>query len=149
MSPSWKTAADAHISKVLEAIPAQYRLPRDTPIPRRATDLLVSSGLLSAEQLAIVDLDATALRDALAARTYTAVQVATAYGAAAALAHQATNCLADYFLDEALERAAWLDGEMERSGKPVGPLHGVPVSVKGGPETHSVACVESHAHALL
>ncbi|WVF67789.1 hypothetical protein IAT40_002550 [Kwoniella sp. CBS 6097] len=36
----------------------------------------------------------------------------------------------DYFPEEALERVRWLDQELERTGQPVGPLHGVPISVK-------------------
>jgi amidase len=34
------------------------------------------------------------------------------------------------FFDEALERAKYLDERLAKDGKPVGPLHGLPVSVK-------------------
>jgi amidase len=41
-----------------------------------------------------------------------------------------TNCLTETFFDEALERAKFLDEYMENEKKPIGPLHGVPISVK-------------------
>ncbi len=40
------------------------------------------------------------------------------------------NCLADFFPEEALERARELDTILAKTGKPVGPLHGLPVGVK-------------------
>jgi Asp-tRNA(Asn)/Glu-tRNA(Gln) amidotransferase A subunit family amidase len=41
-----------------------------------------------------------------------------------------TNCLTEIFIDRALERAAWLDKQLESTGKVVGPLHGLPISLK-------------------
>jgi amidase len=41
-----------------------------------------------------------------------------------------TNCLTEIFVDRALERAAWLDEQLKSTGKAVGPLHGLPVSLK-------------------
>lgn len=40
------------------------------------------------------------------------------------------NCLTEIFIDKALERAALLDEQLKKTGKPVGPLHGLPVSLK-------------------
>lgn len=34
------------------------------------------------------------------------------------------------FVDEALERAKELDSHLEKTGKPVGPYHGLPFSIK-------------------
>lgn len=34
------------------------------------------------------------------------------------------------FFDVAVERAKYLDGYLAREGKPVGPLHGLPISIK-------------------
>jgi amidase len=43
------------------------------------------------------------------------------------------------FFDQALERAKYLDGYLEKEGKPMGPLHGMPISLKvvPGPEAPS------------
>lgn len=40
------------------------------------------------------------------------------------------NCLTEIFVDRALERAAELDAHLKKSGKVVGPLHGLPISLK-------------------
>lgn len=129
----WKAKAEAHKTGLLSRIPKDWLLPSTDQLGNDVSNLVRDSPLLSAQEHEIVQLDATGLRDALAARTYTAVDATTAYAKAAALAHQAVNCLMDFFLEEALERARWLDAEYERTGKPVGPLHGVPISVKGKP----------------
>jgi amidase len=41
-----------------------------------------------------------------------------------------TNCLSDVFFDEAIESAKALDDHLKRTGKLVGPLHGLPISLK-------------------
>jgi Asp-tRNA(Asn)/Glu-tRNA(Gln) amidotransferase A subunit family amidase len=56
-----------------------------------------------------------------------------------------TNCLTEIFIDRALERAAWLDEQLKSTGKVVGPLHGLPISLKDqisikGLETTMGAC---------
>lgn len=40
------------------------------------------------------------------------------------------KALTDFFLDDAIENAKELDRTLEKTGKVVGPLHGVPVSIK-------------------
>jgi amidase len=41
-----------------------------------------------------------------------------------------TNCLTEIFVDRALARAKELDEHLEKTGKVVGPLHGLPISLK-------------------
>lgn len=41
-----------------------------------------------------------------------------------------THCLTEAFFDRALERAKHLDEILEKTGKPLGPLHGLPISLK-------------------
>ena len=48
----------------------------------------------------------------------------------AAIAQQATNCLTEIFFEDAIARAKQLDVYIARTGKPVGPLHGLPISLK-------------------
>jgi hypothetical protein len=113
-------------------IPAKFLLPLKTKaaLLLNVADVRSSSGLLSPRELEITALDATSLRDAIAARAYTAVEVARAFVGATAIAQQTTNCLVDLFADEALEQAAGLDAFLLKEGRTVGPLHGVPISVK-------------------
>ncbi|KAF9771233.1 hypothetical protein IL306_011151 [Fusarium sp. DS 682] len=40
------------------------------------------------------------------------------------------NCLHEIFFDQALERARYLDDCYTKRGKPLGPLHGLPISLK-------------------
>lgn len=40
------------------------------------------------------------------------------------------NCLTEVFVERALARAAELDEHLKRTGKVVGPLHGLPISLK-------------------
>jgi amidase len=48
----------------------------------------------------------------------------------AAVAHQLVNCLTEVFFTTALERAKALDEYMAVNRKPMGPLHGLPISLK-------------------
>jgi amidase len=41
-----------------------------------------------------------------------------------------TNCLTEVLYPEAMERAKYLDDYLARTGKTVGPLHGLPISLK-------------------
>lgn len=113
-------------------IPVEFLLPLKTKaaLPLNVADVRSSSGLLSPRELKITALDATSLRDAIATRAYTAVEVARAFVGATAIAQQTTNCLVDLFAEEALEQAAGLDAFLLKEGRTVGPLHGVPISVK-------------------
>ena len=64
------------------------------------------------------------------AGTLAPADVLLAYGKKALKAHAATNCLTEVCFDEGLRRAQELDRYLEETGKVVGPLHGVPVSIK-------------------
>lgn len=41
-----------------------------------------------------------------------------------------TNCLSDTLFPEALSTARGLDKHLQETGKPIGPLHGLPISLK-------------------
>jgi hypothetical protein len=128
---TWETIADEYKTRLLNSIPPEWRLTICDQLPLDVHNLVRDSGLLSEKELEINNLDARSIRDGIATKIYSAVEVTTTFLKAAAIAHQATNCLMAYFPEEALERARWLDEEMTRTGMPVGPLHGVPISVKG------------------
>ncbi|WVQ81627.1 hypothetical protein IAT38_003751 [Cryptococcus sp. DSM 104549] len=125
----WTSAADAFKASLAAKIPADLLLP-ETALSSDQPLASVLASALSPKEQDIQSLDATALAEAIAAKTYTSVDVLKAYARAAVIVHQRTNCLMDFFLDEAMDRAKWLDEQLEKTGKTVGPLHGVPISVK-------------------
>ncbi|TEB18654.1 general amidase [Coprinellus micaceus] len=73
---------------------------------------------------------ATEIVARVAAGEWTSSDVLEAYIARAVFAQSKTNCLTEVFFDRARERAKVLDEEYAKTGKLVGPLHGVPVSAK-------------------
>ena len=139
--PAHDHAAAKHIAARDAQIPSE--LIPSINIPRNPSKLYRQ--LLSPREIAIVELDATALAQAIAAGQYTAVEVTEAYLKSAVGAHAGTNCLAWFDAKLARQRAVWLDEQMKKSG-PVGPMHGVPMSVKGKSYHCSQAGLISRLH---
>ncbi|KAJ5090880.1 hypothetical protein N7532_009564 [Penicillium argentinense] len=86
--------------------------------------------LTSAEQ-AITESPAEALVASLAAGKLTAVAVTNAFLRRAAIAQKLTNCIYELLPKRALARAKHLDEYFATHRKPSGPLHGLPISIKG------------------
>ncbi|KAK4545818.1 hypothetical protein LTR36_002382 [Oleoguttula mirabilis] len=61
---------------------------------------------------------------------FTAYDVVSAYVRKAAAAHQKTNCLTEIMFDDALQRARELDEHYVKHKTPIGPLHGVVMTLK-------------------
>lgn len=108
---------------------AEWRLPQKIS-PQIKSVVDVPRAALDAREWEIVQLDATSLANSVKERHFTCLEVMNAYCHAAVLAQDLTNCLTEIFFDEAIERAKELDAYMEAHNAPVGPLHGVPISVK-------------------
>ncbi|CAF1229066.1 unnamed protein product [Adineta steineri] len=88
-------------------------------------------GLLSKEEIDITEnYTSCQLVTLLANGQLTAEQVIKAYLKRAGIAHQLTNCATEFLGDEAINRAKYLDEEFKKRGQPIGPLHGLPISVK-------------------
>lgn len=87
-------------------------------------------GILTSREIDITEAkDATALLAEIHSGKYTAIEATTAFCKRAVIAHQLVNCLMDIDIDGALRRARELDGVFSK-GTIVGPLHGLPVSLK-------------------
>lgn len=116
-----------------DKVPKALLLPPETITspPRDVTSVPRDCGLLAPDELEITEAhDATALARAIREGKLTAVAVATAFAKRAIIAHQLTCCLTEWFMDEAVARARELDEHLAATGRPVGPLHGVPISIK-------------------
>jgi Asp-tRNA(Asn)/Glu-tRNA(Gln) amidotransferase A subunit family amidase len=86
--------------------------------------------VLSEEELAITSANVEDLVPRLASGEWSASKVLKAFLRRAALAQRLVNCVTEMLSETALERAAELDEHLAVHGKPIGPLHGVPISVK-------------------
>jgi amidase len=129
--PPYKAIAARKKAKQNTLIPPQWRITVQHPAPLSVLSFPRNSSILTPLELEITSQhDATSLAAAIRSRTYTAHTVALAFCKRAAIAHQLTNCLTEIFFDDALARAKFLDEEYARTAKTLGPLHGVPVSLK-------------------
>ncbi|KAJ5116585.1 hypothetical protein N7456_000933 [Penicillium angulare] len=143
---TWQDKVSAKRAEAESKIPAEWRLSKDIIADAKAKggfvlDIPTKCGILSESEIAITEIpDATALRDKLAAGELSAVDVATAFCKRAAIAQQLTSCLTETMFPQALARAKELDDYLKSNGAPIGPLHGVPVSLK---DTFNVKGVHS------
>ncbi|KAL7336320.1 general amidase GmdB, partial [Rhodotorula toruloides] len=150
-----KIPADWRIDERLLA-PAWVDVAAQDPdeVEQRVDGVLASSGILSEDELRIVHSDATATVNKLQRGEWSAVAVVTgvslanplsrsfttltvarsrsdeAFCKSAAIAQQLYRCCTELFFDRALKRAHELDDHFSKTGKPVGPLHGLPISLK-------------------
>ncbi|KAJ1299772.1 hypothetical protein OPQ81_000681 [Rhizoctonia solani] len=85
---------------------------------------------LTERERSFLSSDVTDLAQRLAARECTALEVTTAFCKAAYAAQELTNCISEVIFDQGLARARELDAHITETGKVVGPLHGVPISIK-------------------
>lgn len=128
---SWQEVAadrqrhrDATIAEVSPPVPDFQ--PQD--IPANVTD--IPAKVLTEAEIAITNTNAEDLVKKLATGEWSSTAVANAFLRRAALAQKLTNCITELLPKRALERAAELDKYLATHGKPMGPLHGVPISVK-------------------
>ncbi|KAK4049087.1 hypothetical protein OIO90_005557 [Microbotryomycetes sp. JL221] len=129
MPAPWQDRVAEKRAAQLALIPAHLRLQQ----PFNDDDVrdFDFSPFLSRRQMEITNVESvTVLLDKLAKAEWSAVDVLEAFSRRALVAHQLVNCLTEIFVEEGLERARQLDEHLARTGKTVGPLHGLPVSLK-------------------
>ncbi|EXJ93382.1 hypothetical protein A1O1_01774 [Capronia coronata CBS 617.96] len=125
---------DSTLSKVEPPFP-----PLPDPLPLSSQDL-PKQYLTAREYELTQNYDAVELLQMLRTKQVTSEELTKAFLRRAALAQYALNCVTELMWDEAIERAKYLDSLPE----PVGPLHGLPISVK---EHHSMFGEKTTNHA--
>ncbi|KAL4881746.1 amidase signature domain-containing protein [Aspergillus karnatakaensis] len=132
--PSWKSIVKLKRAERASKIPEEWLLPSGTTedCTKPPISLVESSGLLSQRELELTSdkHDATSLLQQVARSAVTSTELVFAFCKRAAIAHQLTNCLTEILFDDAIARAKELDAHLKRTGKPFGPLHGLPITFK-------------------
>ncbi|KAI0128985.1 amidase [Xylariales sp. AK1849] len=130
---NWEGLAAAKRQALRDSIPAEWRIPADLLPPDTVDDVTSfpeTSGWFTSEELAITNSNVLDLLPKLASGNLKSETVTRAFCKRAAAAHQLTNCLSETCFARGLETAKKLDEHLARTGQPVGPLHGLPVSLK-------------------
>lgn len=127
----WRALAQQKREAILEAIPKQWRIPQSV-IDNAPADLTgpFIHQFLTPSEIQITETPAPGILEKTTTGQWTALSVAEAFSHRAALAHQLTSCLTEVLFGPALADARRLDAHFATYGKPVGPLHGLPVSLK-------------------
>ena len=156
-SENWQAVVKRKQAEAAAKIPLEWRLPPEythdisEESTRNVLDVPRQCGLLSARQLEITEnYDATALLEKIHSGQMTSTEVTQAFCIRAAIAQQVvsylhlypspkpsclisftkTRCLTETFFDSAIKRAKELDKYLRSTKSVVGPLHGLPISLK-------------------
>lgn len=130
-SPSYQDLAAKKRASQLSLIPPEWRLSPIPSINSTPNALSYIRRLLSRSELALTEeTDITVLLRRLASGDLSSLALTRAFAKRAALAHQLTTCCTEIFFEDAFATAKAMDEYLAQTGKTLGPLHGLPVSIK-------------------
>lgn len=127
----WEKRAQAKREAILAAIPTEWRI-ENIPSVEEQVDVTGSyiHQFLSKQEIEITETPAEGIVAKTSTSEWKAEDVARAFCHRAALAHQLLHCLHEIFFDAAIADAKALDQYYAEHKKPIGPLHGLPISLK-------------------
>ncbi|TGO43709.1 hypothetical protein BCON_1009g00010 [Botryotinia convoluta] len=127
----WKAIGDFKRDALLSLIPEEWRIPLPLPPPAILPDVTGHiHQYLSSKEVEITETDAVDIVRKISSGDWTCRAVTEVFCHRAALAHQIINCLHEIMFASALQRASELDVYFAEHKEPMGPLHGLPVSLK-------------------
>ncbi|EME41836.1 hypothetical protein DOTSEDRAFT_74034 [Dothistroma septosporum NZE10] len=129
----WQAIAVRKRAEREAKIPAEWQFPPSLfpgPDVLDVSTFPRDSGLLDDHELQLTDATASEVVANIATGVWTSEQVTRAICKRAVIAQRLVNCLTEICFEAAIERAKALDARLRIDGKPVGPLHGLPVSLK-------------------
>ncbi|KAL4869380.1 hypothetical protein BDV12DRAFT_196430 [Aspergillus spectabilis] len=133
MSSTWETQARKAQNILQQSIPKQWMVPTDQLPPvnqLNVVDFPRESGILTDKELSITEMSATALVAAMGEGRISSEEVVVAFLKRSVIGHQLVNFATEFMAEKAISRAKELDKHYKETGILVGPLHGVPISVK-------------------
>ncbi|OQD76933.1 hypothetical protein PENDEC_c003G02780 [Penicillium decumbens] len=131
MAPSYQDLAAKKRAEQLSLIPPEWRLEIIPTISSAPNALPYIRQHLTPTELALTEeTDITILLRKLSAGDLSSLELTRAFAKRAALAHQLTTCCTEILFKEAFTTAKEMDEYLSKTGKTLGPLHGLPVSIK-------------------
>lgn len=128
---TFKPKIQAYKNELEKSILKEYRIPAELIPKEDGVDVTgIPKKVLSEKEYDITESSATSLVKSMADGSLSATDVFKAFARHATIAHQLTNCAMQLYMEEGLERAHELDQYYKRTGRTIGPLHGLPVSLK-------------------
>ncbi|KAG8158088.1 hypothetical protein KVR01_011849 [Diaporthe batatas] len=142
-SPSptdWRSKAQQKRNAILAAIPEEWHIPKSTldTAPADLTSPGFIQQFLSPGEIEITEAPVSGILARTTTGTWSAAAVTSAFAHRAAVAHQLTGCVSEFLLAPALAAASALDAHFARHRAPLGPLHGLPVSLKDSVDLEGV-----------
>jgi amidase len=132
-SSPWRQIAARKQEERAQKIPEQWRIPPSFKSYEDCDDVQdwpKTSGFFTNQELLITESAATEVVAKIASAEWKAKEVMEAICKRASIAQQLVNCITEIYFDEAIQRAEELDAYFAKEGKTIGPLHGLPISLK-------------------
>ncbi|KAH3671165.1 hypothetical protein OGAPHI_000876 [Ogataea philodendri] len=128
---TWRPQIELAQKRLKDSLVADFVVPQsDLPGDSVLDVSTFPAKVMSPAELKITETDASTLVLEMGSGKLSAKTVLDAFMKRATIAHQLLNCATEFLADEAYERAKLLDEYVQTYGKPIGPLHGLPMSIK-------------------